>query len=195
VITKTCSAGCLRAVAERKGYVMDDVRLLEEFAPVNQRLIEQGLLSESTPNEGKPFDEVTAPTEWLPCAEFRLEADVNQLFALASEDPHPWYTDESPSGYQLAVPVALLKLGTKAVHRQFVVKLPPGQSNLNAKVSCEFLAPVKVGEVYREEGRLAETYVRRGRRYQVYEGRFLDKDGNVVQRFRQTRMVGKVEEE
>jgi hypothetical protein len=47
-----------------------------------------------------------------------------------------------------------------------------------------------VGVLYREEGRLSEKYARRGRRYLVTEGRFLDEDDVEVLRYRHVRMVG-----
>jgi acyl dehydratase len=57
-------------------------------------------------------------------------------------------------------------------------------------MDVEFVRPAFVGVTYREEGRLSEKYERRGRRYLVTEGRFVDGEGAEVLRYRHTRMVG-----
>jgi acyl dehydratase len=162
---------------------------LTKFFELNEALIAEGLMSEDT-LEGRRFEELETPTSWEQYAEVRVTPELNELYAYSLDDGHPWYSGPSPFGAPLAHPIALVQLGTRPVLRQFPVTVPEGQSSLHAKMDCEFLRPAFVGALYREEGRLAEKYVRRGRRYLVTEGRFLDEDGQEVLRYRHTRMVG-----
>ncbi len=162
---------------------------LDAFFELNERLIDQGLMSEDT-LEGKRFEEIETPTPWELHAEVEITPEINALYSFALDDDHAWYTESSPFGALLAHPIALVQLGTRPVLRQFPVSVPEGESSLHAKMDVEFLRPAVVGVKYREEGRLLEKYARRGRRYLVTEGRFLDEDGTEVLRYRHTRMVG-----
>jgi len=164
-------------------------RELERFFKLNEALIAEGLMSEDIA-DGQRYEDLELPTDWELYAEFRLTAEMNELYLFALDDNNPWYAGQSPFGASLAHPIALVQLGTRPVIKQFPVKVPAGQSSLHAKMDCEFLHPAIVGEHYREQGRLAEKYVRRGRRYLVTEGRFLNGDDVEVLRYRHTRMVG-----
>ena len=162
---------------------------LDRFFELNARLIALGLMSEDT-LDGRTFDEIETPTPWEQHAEVEVTPEINALYAFALDDDHTWYTESSPFGDALAHPIALVQLGTRPVLRQFPVSVPEGESSLHAKMDVEFLRPAFVGVTYREEGRLLEKYARRGRRYLVTEGRFLDESGEEVLRYRHTRMVG-----
>jgi acyl dehydratase len=162
---------------------------LERFGGLNETLVNSGLMAED--RGGQHFGEIEPPTEWKLYAEFRITAEINELYAFSLDDDNPWYVGASPFGGPLAHPIALVQLGVRPVIRQFPVLIPKDQSSLHAKMECEFLRPALVGVLYREEGRLAEKYVRRGRRYLVAEGRFVDEEGNEVLRYRHTRMVGR----
>jgi acyl dehydratase len=169
-----------------------DEEILEKYRPVNERLMEQGTLGEAIV-VGRPFAEVEESTDWKTYLEFRLAPEVNELLAASTEETVDWYTGESPFGGPIAHPVALIKLAGKALHTPFAVTVPDGQSNFHARIEVEFLRPARVDALYRLEGRLAEKYVRRGRRYLVYEGRFIDESGDTVLKYRQWRTVGKEE--
>lgn len=162
---------------------------LDRFAPLNQDLLEAGLMAEE--HGGRSFEEIQPPTPWTVYAEFRITPEINELYTFSLDDNNPWYVEPSPHGGPLAHPIALVQLGVRPVIRRFPVIVPEGQSSLHAKMECEFLGPAFVGTLYREEGRLAEKYVRRGRRFLVAEGRFLDEADNEVLRYRHTRMVGR----
>jgi acyl dehydratase len=162
---------------------------LDRFFELNERLIEQGLMSEDT-LDGKRFEELETPTPWEVHAEVEVTPEINALYSFALDDDHPWYSESAQFGSPLAHPIALVQLGTRPVLRQFPVSVPEGESSLHAKMDVEFLRPALVGVRYREEGRLLEKYARRGRRYLVTEGRFLADDGVEVLRYRHTRMVG-----
>ena len=158
---------------------------LKRFFDLNEVLIEQGLMAEDA-LDGDRFEDIELPTEWEQYAEFRVTEEMNELYTFSLDDANPLYTE----GDRLLHPIALVQLGTRPVLRQFPCKVPDGESSLHAKMDVEYLAPAKVGALYREEGRLAEKYARRGRRYLVTEGRFTDEEGNEVLRYRHTRMVG-----
>lgn len=162
---------------------------LNRFFELNEVLIAEGLMSEDV-LEGQRFEEIEPPTDWKLYAEFRVTPEMNELYAYSLDDDNRWYSGPSPFGGPLAHPIALVQLGTRPLLRHFPVTVPEGESSLHAKMDVEFLRPAMVGVLYREEGRLAEKYVRRGRRYLVTEGRFLDEEGLEVLRYRHTRMVG-----
>jgi acyl dehydratase len=166
---------------------MSAMERTKRFFRLNEVLIADGLMSEDMLT-GQSFEELVPPTEWRLCAEFTLTAEINELYAFSLDESNPRYS--SSTGARVAHPIALVQLGTRPVLRQFPVRVTEGQSSLHAKMECEFLRPVFVGETYREEGRLAEKYVRRGRKYVVTEGRFRAEDGHGVLRYRHTRMVG-----
>lgn len=168
---------------------MPDDRDLTKFFELNESLIEQGLMSEDI-SDGQRYEDIELPTEWELYAEVLVTEEINELYSFSLDDSNPWYTGDSPHGGALAHPIALVQLGTRPLLRNFPVSVPEGESSLHAKMECEFLRPVKVGELYKEEGRLSEKYARRGRRYLVTEGRFLDDAGVEVLRYRHTRMVG-----
>lgn len=140
---------------------------------------------------GQRFEDIELPTEWQLFAEVEVTPEINELYGFSLADQHPWYSGPSPFGGPLAHPIALVQLGTRPVLRQFPVAVPEGESSLHAKMDVEYVRPAMVGVRYREEGRLAEKYARRGRRYLVTEGRFVDPEGAEVLRYRHTRMVGK----
>lgn len=168
---------------------MGESRELDRFFALNEQLIADGLMSEDMLG-GKPFEELEVPTNWELYAEFRVTQDMNDLYSFALDDANPWYRNSSPSGGALMHPIALVQLGTRPVLRQFPCLVPEGESSLHAKMECEFLHPAIVGMLYREEGRLAEKYARRGRRYLVTEGRFRDENDVETLRYRHVRMVG-----
>jgi hypothetical protein len=158
---------------------------LTPYFELNERLIEQGLMTEDIA-EGQRYEDIEVPTPWEQYAEVCVTEEINALYSFSLDDENPWYSGEGA----LAHPIALVQLGTRPVLRQFPVAVPDGESSLHAKMEVEFLRPARVGERYREEGRLAEKYARRGRRYLVTEGRFLDDHGTEVLRYRHVRMVG-----
>lgn len=162
---------------------------LERFLDVNRALLADGLVTEVA-LDGPPFEAIETPTDWRRCAEFRVTAEVNDLYCATTEDDDPrWRTVGGRPA--LVNPIVLIKLGTRPVLREFPVAIPDGQSSLNAKLACRFLAPSYVGTAFVDDGRLVEKYVRRGRRYLVTEGRISDDEGRAVLGFTHTRMVGR----
>ncbi len=158
---------------------------LTKYFTLNERLIEQGLMSEDI-SEGRRFEDIELPTPWEQYAEVRVTDEINELYAFSLDDDNSWYSGDGA----LVHPIALVQLGTRPVLKQFPVSVPEGESSLHAKMEVEYLRPAMVGVLYREQGRLSEKYARRGRRYLVTEGRFLDEDDVEVLRYRHVRMVG-----
>jgi hypothetical protein len=163
---------------------------LERFFKLNEELIDAGLMSEDV-LEGGRFEDIALPTEWELHAEFRLTPEMNELYRFSLDDGNALYAGSPGAAGALVHPIALVQLGTRPVLRRFPVRVPEGESSLHAKMDVEYIRPAEVGALYREEGRLAERYVRRGRRYLVTEGRFTNGDGDEVLRYRHTRMVGR----
>lgn len=174
-----------------KGSKMPGKAQLEEFYKINEGLIASGLITGDA-LEGQTYDEIQVPTEWQTFLSLRLTPELNRLYAFAIQDENPWYQTASPFGGPIAHPITLVQLGAPPVIRQFPVTVPPGQSSLHAKMECEFLRPARVGATFKVQGRLSEKYVRRGRRYLVTEGRYVDEaTGEVVLQYHHVRMVGK----
>jgi hypothetical protein len=163
---------------------------LAAFYRLNEELIAAGLRGEDA-LDGVPFEEAVTPSEWKICARFRLTAEINHLFSVATGYAGPELTDEVRPGAVIAHPIVLVHIGSLPVLKAFPVSITKGDPSMQAKMETEFLRPAYVGTTFTEWGRLVDKYVRRGRRYLVSEGRFVDEDGTDVQRYRLTRMVGK----
>jgi hypothetical protein len=163
---------------------------LAAFYRLNAELIAAGLRGEDA-LDGVPFEDAVTPTEWKICARFRLTSEINHLFAVATGFAGPELSDEDRPGAVIAHPIVLVHLGSLPVLKAFPVRITEGDPSMQAKMETEFLRPAYVGTTFTELGRLVDKYVRRGRRYLVTEGRFLDEEGQEVQRYRLTRMVGK----
>jgi 3-hydroxybutyryl-CoA dehydratase len=95
-----------------------------------------------------------------------------ETYAFAVDDHHPWFTVgddpqapvDSPYGEPIAHPTLLGNQALFLRHTRYVV--PAG---LHAKMSFEFLRPVRLGRRVRSRGRVVEKYERRGRQFMVTE--------------------------
>jgi len=163
---------------------------LTAFYRLNEQLIAAGLRGEDA-LDGVPFEEAQLPTEWQICARFRLTPEINHMFSVATGYSGPPLSTHDRPGAVIAHPIVLVHLGSLPVLKAFPVKITEGDPSMQAKMETEFLRPVYVGDNFTEWGRMVDKYVRRGRRYLVSEGRFLNGEDEEVQRYRLTRMVGK----
>jgi 3-hydroxybutyryl-CoA dehydratase len=95
-----------------------------------------------------------------------------ETYTFAVDDHHPWFTVgddpgapvDSPYGGPVAHPTLLGNQALFLRHTRYVV--PAG---LHAKMSFEFLCPVRLGQRVRTRGRVVDKYERRDRQFMVTE--------------------------
>ncbi len=160
------------------------------FYRLNEKLIAAGLRGEDA-LEGVRFEDAETPSEWKICSRFRVTPEINRLFSVATEYAGSDLREPERPDAVIVHPIVLVHLGSLPVLKAFPVEITEGDPSMLAKMDTEFLLPAYVGSEFTEWGRLAGKYVRRGRRYLVSEGRFVDEDEREVVRYRLTRMVGR----
>jgi acyl dehydratase len=116
-----------------------------------------------------------------------------ETYAFAVDDHHPWFTVpedptapvESPYGRPIAHPTLLGNQALFLRHTRYVV--PAG---LHAKMSFDFLRPIRLGIRARSRGRIVDTYSRRSRGFMVTEFETVEEPaGDVLVRGHFTQML------
>jgi len=122
-----------------------------------------------------------------------LRPEDLETYAFAVDDHHPWFTVpddpaapvDSPYGRPIAHPTLLGNQALFLRHTRYVV--PAG---LHAKMSFEFLRPLRLGVRARSRGRIVDTYRRRGRGFMVTEFETVEEPSSeVLVRGRFTQML------
>lgn len=90
--------------------------------------------------------------------------------------------DFAPSGIFLGIHVRMLSAALGG----------PG-SRVWAKSNHEFLRPIRIGDKLTKRGKITDKYVRREKRYIVYEVETVDENGNLVMKSRETTFFGAVD--
>lgn len=114
-------------------------------------------------SEPKYAHEMEEGDEYEPL-EFTITPEINQQFLFALEDFDPQYIDGDEAGAALVHPVLLLHMSARTRSPSF--RLAPDSGSIFAREHVEFLNPARVGQRLRAGWRVAETYEKRGRRYQ-----------------------------
>ena len=114
-------------------------------------------------SEPKYAHEMEEGDEYEPL-QFTITPEINQQFLFALEDFDPQYVDGDEAGAALVHPVLLLHMSARTRSPSF--RLAPDSGSIFAREHVEFLNPARVGQRLRVSWRVAETYEKRGRRYQ-----------------------------
>ncbi len=117
----------------------------------------------SQSSEGKFAHEMVAGDKYEPL-EFVITPEINQQFLFALEDFDPQYIEGEGGGPPLVHPVLMLHMSARTRSPSF--RLAPNSGSIFAREHVEFLSPAKVGQKLKVSWRVAETYEKRGRRYQ-----------------------------
>lgn len=96
--------------------------------------------------------------------EFTITPEINQQFLFALEDFDPQYIEGDDEGPALVHPVLLLHMSARTRSPSF--RLAPNAGSIFAGEHVEFVNSARVGQALRVTWRIAETYEKRGRRYQ-----------------------------
>ena len=115
---------------------------------------------------------------------FLVTPEDIETYAVAVDDHHPWFLEESPFGGPVAHPTLLANQALRLRHSRYIV--PAG---LHAKMEFEFLEPIRPGVRARSRGRVTDKYERRGKPYMVTEYVTEDENGTVLVRGRFTQMI------
>ncbi len=128
-------------------------------------------------SEPKYAHEMEEGDEYEPL-EFTITPEINQQFLFALEDFDPQYIDGDEAGAALVHPVLLLHMSARTRSPSF--RLAPDSGSIFAREHVEFLNPARVGQRLRAGWRVAETYEKRGRRYQRIAIAIDAKDGTPI---------------
>lgn len=135
------------------------------------------------PTEIKPREDEQAGTPWsafaagatLPAVEFTVTPEiVEQYSAAVAADRNVYQLD----GRAVAPPNVLAVYLLAVLYRQY----PPIQGIILAKQTWRWHRPIWADEATRIvlDGRILETYERRGKAYVRWQARFADPDGETV---------------
>lgn len=131
--------------------------------------------------ERKRADEVGVGEEFEPY-EFLVSPEFNRQYLEAQEDYHPRYVQETDAGAPIVHPGLLINYSS--VTRGPSFRLPSNMAAVVAKDEIEYVNPGRVGKRFRVSWKVADTYIKRGRPYQVTEISVLDEDGLEILRRR-----------
>jgi hypothetical protein len=114
------------------------------------------------------------------------DRDVDDFLASMDADL-PVFGPQQGDEPRLVPPELVAKLGMMAVIQDWCLReIGP---NIRAKQAFRFLAPVYVGMEVTGDGRLVETYEKRGRRFVTFEAEYRDSDGRLLLVDRRTQLV------
>ena len=132
--------------------------------------------------------------ERLEPVEFLATKEMVEMYAVAVDDRHPWYTESSPFNGRIAHPTLATTLGYRWREQHFPALGGERGYPMQTKVEFEFYRPMKIGEKVIISGVCSDRYIKRGREYVVFTHDVTDETGQHVLRYT-TEMVlpGKVE--
>ena len=117
--------------------------------------------------------------------EYDLTPEAVERYLAPMAIQNDWYTKESPFGGPIAPPTWIAQLHASAIR----TKYQDMAGAVHTRIELENLAPAKVGQKIRVEGRLVDKLERRGRRYGVWEFTSTAEDGTVICRERREMLV------
>ena len=114
------------------------------------------------------------------------DRDVDEFLASMDADL-PVFVAQQGDEPRLVPPELVAKMGMMAVIQDWCLKeIGP---NIRAKQAFRFIEPVYVGMEVCGEGRLVESYEKRGRRFVTFEAEYRDVDGRLLVVDRRTQLV------
>ncbi len=93
-------------------------------------------------------------------------------------DHNPLYDDQSPFGHPVAPPT----LGAIYLFRSFHSTFPPAPGRLHASLEFDFFHPWREGAIITITGHVVDAYIKRGKKYALFELTFTDEQGTQVAR-------------
>ncbi len=112
--------------------------------------------------------------------EYEITPELVAEYAAGVDDPHSWYTGDSPFGG----PVAPALILHSEIYRFGGWYLPNIYGNLHARQEWELFGPIMVGESVTTRGTIVDRYVKRGRDYVVNQAQVYSSDGRLLCRGR-----------
>ncbi len=95
-------------------------------------------------------------------------------------DQSTLYDTGSPFGYPVAPPT----FGAIYLFRSFHSTFPPPPGRLHASLEFEFFSPWREGAVITIRGHVVDKYIKRGKKYALFELTFTDEQGTDIARAR-----------
>jgi len=95
-------------------------------------------------------------------------------------DRNPLYDEMSTFGCRVAPPT----LGAIYLFRSFYATFPPPPGRLHASLECDFFQPWREGEIITISGHVVDKYLKRGKKYVLFQLSFTDEHGTEIARAR-----------
>ena len=128
----------------------------------------------------KKRTDLLKPGDKLEPLEFHVTREFNENYLHAVEDLHPRYQEATSAGPALVHTALLVNFSNLTRSPSF--HLPDGVSAIYAHEKVEFVGLGRVGETFRVTWKVADTYERRARPYQVMEALVAGPGGTVLRR-------------
>ena len=133
--------------------------------------------------EGRSVVDAIVGEELEPVA-FEVTREIIDMYAVAVDDRHPWYTEDSGFGGRIANPIMASTYGFRWREKHFPLLYSERGYPLQTRVDFEFVRPVKMGERLNVQGKCVERYTKRGREYVVIDHEICDEAGQLVARYK-----------
>ena len=111
--------------------------------------------------------------EDLGSVQHRLTSEDVDRHLWAIEDHNLWYVEESPFGGPITPPLIAANEGPMLYHSSGYIS----EGVFHAKLEHENINPLRRGKLITARGRIADKYIRRGRKYIIIETVVTDEDG------------------
>jgi acyl dehydratase len=129
------------------------------------------------------YEVLTVGEEFVSDEQIVTPEDI-ETYAFAVDDHHPWFSGPSPFGGPVAHPTFFGNQALRLRHTKYVV-----HAGLHAKMSFQFLEPIRPGMRVRSRGKIVDKYVRRDKKYMVTEFVTSEQTGVTLVRGQFTQML------
>lgn len=117
----------------------------------------------------------------------RVTAKMIRDYAGCTGDIHLWHMKGAPPFDGIIAHPAMATIFSTRLMGRSGIDRPSG--GIHAKHEYEFLAPVRAGQTLTTTGKVADKYLRRGRKYVVCHSLTVDEAGRAVVRCRFTQVM------
>ena len=116
-----------------------------------------------------------------------LTPELVEMYAVATDDRHPWYIEKSPFGGRIAHPT-MVHMDYHRLEDKFLAT-PEEESGIHTEYDAEYINPARVGEKITVKARCAANIIKRGRRYVTMAVETFGEDGRPITRYNDTHAV------
>lgn len=141
----------------------------------------------------RKFRSDLTPGEEIGTYEYVLTPELVELYAVATDDRHPWYVEDSPFGGRIAHPT-MVHMDFHRLEDHFLTSRPE-EAGVHTEYDARYINPARVGEKITVKSRCAANLTKRGRRYITIEVETFGEDGRPITHYFDTHLVSYKREE